>query len=108
MAERGSIPENLKLALDYGVLKRLPVTFLPFVNQQLREWDFLFPNERQSVEHLLLYAASLSAEQSSALFRNVVELEVKMEVRKWNFSTTEQTIENASLLARSPYYQEWR
>jgi hypothetical protein len=108
MAERGSIPENLKLTLDNGVLRRLPVTFLPFVNQQLREWDFLFPNERQSVEHLLLYAASLSAEQSSALFRNVVELEVKMEVRKWNFSTTEQTIENASLLARSPYYQEWR
>jgi hypothetical protein len=108
MAERGSIPENPKVALDNGVLKRVPVTFLPFVNQQLREWDFLFPNERQSVEHLLHYVASLSAEQSSALFRNVVELEVKMEVRKWNLSTTEQTIENASLLARSPYYQEWR
>jgi hypothetical protein len=108
MAERGSIPENLKLALDNGVLKRIPVTFLPFVNQQLREWDFLFPNERQSVEHLLLYVASLPTEQSSELLRNVVELEVKMEVRKWNFSTTEQTIENASLLARSPYYQEWR
>jgi hypothetical protein len=108
MAERGSIPENLKLALDNGVLKRLPVTFLPFVNQQLREWDFLFPNERQSVEHLLLFVTSLSAEQSSALFQSVVELEAKMEVRKWNFSTAEQTIENASLLARSPSYQEWR
>ena len=108
MAERGSISENLKLALDNGVLTRLPVTFLPFVNQQLREWDFLFPNERQSVEHLLLYVTSLSTEQSSALFGNVAQLEVKMEVRKWNFSITEQTIENSSLLARSPYYQEWR
>jgi hypothetical protein len=31
-----------------------------------------------------------------------------MEIHKWRFSTSEQTIENASLLARSPYYQEWR
>src|SRR5260370_30383409 len=108
MAALGSIPENLKVALDNGALKRLPITFLPFANQQLREWDFLFPNERQSVEHLLLYVTSLSADHSSALFRNVIELEDKMEVRKWNFSTNEQTIENSSPLARSPYYQEWR
>jgi hypothetical protein len=108
MAAFGSIPENLKPALDNGVLKRLPVTFLPFVNQQLREWDYLFPNERQSTERLLLYVTGLSADQSAALFRNVIELEDKMEVRKWKFSTTEQTIENSSLLARSPYYQEWR
>ena len=108
MATPASIPDSLKLALDHGVIKRLPVTFLPFVNQQLREWDFLFPNERQSTERLLLYVASLSADQLSVLFRSVIELEDKMEVRKWNFSTTEQTIENASLLARSSYYQEWR
>lgn len=108
MAAFGSNPENLKPALDNGVLKRLPVTFLPFVNQQLREWDYLFPNERQSTERLLLYVNGLSTSQSAAAFRNVTELEDKMEVRKWKFSTTEQTIQNASLLARSPYYQEWR
>ncbi len=108
MAAFGSTPENLKSALDNGVLKRLPVTFLPFVNQQLREWDYLFPNERQSTERLLLYVNGLSTSQSAAAFRNVTELEDKMEVRKWKFSITEQTIENSSLLARSPYYQEWR
>ena len=91
-----------------GLLKRLPLTFLPFVNQQLREWDFLFPNERQSVERLLLYVASLDPEQSAALFRDVVQLEEKMGVRHWQFSTTEQTIQNSSLLARSPYFQDWR
>ncbi len=108
MAAPGSIPDSLKIALDNGVLKRLPVTFLPFVNQQLREWDYLFPNERQSVERLLSFVSSLSSDQLSGLFRSVVEIEDKMEVRKWNFSTTEQTIENASLLARSSYYQDWR
>jgi hypothetical protein len=108
MTPLSSLPENLKNAVDHGVLKRLPITFLPFANQQLNEWEFLFPNERQSTQRLLLYVDSLSSDDSAALFRNVVELETRMEVRKWRFSTSEQTIENASLLARSPYYQEWR
>jgi len=102
------MPENLRDALNHGLLKRFPLTFLPFVNQQLRQWEFLFPNERKAVEELLLYVASLESEQSTRLFRNVVQLEEKMGVRHWNFSTSEQTIENSSELARSPYFQEWR
>jgi hypothetical protein len=108
MTELGSIPEKLRTAVDHGVLQRLPITFLPFANQQLQGWDYLFPNEQQSTERLLLYVDSLSGDQSTELFRTVSELEAKMEVRKWKFSTSEQTIENASLLARSSYYQEWR
>lgn len=108
MRSEHSLPENMKQAVDRGVLKRLPLTFLPYVNQQLRQWDFLFPNERQSVESLLVYVETLSGEQSASLFRDVLGLEEKMGVAHWHFSTAEQTIENASLLARSPYYQEWR
>jgi len=100
--------EDLRSVLDKGVMQRFPVTFLPFVNQQIREWGYLFPNERQSLEELLNYVAKLNADESSALFRDVIQLEEKMGVRHWGFSTTEQTIENASELARSPYYQEWR
>ena len=102
------LPAGLQDALNRGLLKRLPLTFLPFVNQQLREWDYLFPNERQSVERLLLYVASLNPEQSTALFRDVVNLEEKMGVRHWDYSTAEQTIQNSSLLARSSYFQAWR
>lgn len=101
-------PEKLQEALSEGLLKRLPLTFLPFVNQQLEEWEYLFPNERQSTERLLLYVAGLSPEQSTRLFRNVVDLEEKMGVRDWQFSTTKQTIQNSSQLARSPYFQAWR
>jgi hypothetical protein len=68
------LSQDLQDALSKGLLKRLPLTFLPFVNQQLNQWDYLFPNERQSVERLLLYVASLSPEQSDGLFRNLVEL----------------------------------
>ena len=87
--------ENLQDALNKGVVKRLPLTFLPFVNQQLNQWNYLFPNERQSVERLLLYVAGLNQEQSSDLFRDVVQLEEKMGVGHWKFSTSEQTIQNS-------------
>lgn len=109
MQERSKLPETIQSALDRGVMRRLPLTFHPFVNQQLREWSFLFPNERQSVERLLLYVDAMSPSQSDELFRTVVELEEKMGVRKWkDFSTTEQTIENSSLLAATSSFQEWR
>jgi hypothetical protein len=107
-ATAATFSDKLQEALNQGVLKRLPLTFLPFVNQQLHQWEFLFPNERRSVERLLLYVAGLTPSQSAALFRGVVELEDKMGVRHWEFSTTEQTIQNSSELARSPYFQEWR
>ena len=103
-----TLPEELQDALSKGLLKRIPLTFLPFVNQQLSQWNYLFPNERQSVERLLLFVAGLSPDQSTDLFRNVVELEDKMGVRHWHFSTNEQTIQNSSLLAASPYFQDWR
>jgi hypothetical protein len=108
MVEAERYPAQLEEALNQSVLKRLPLTFLPFVNQQLHQWTYLFPNERQSVERLLLYVAHLDAGQSSAFFRDVVELERRMGVRQWQFSTAEQTIQNSSQLARSPYFQEWR
>lgn len=102
------LSQNLQDALNNGVLKRLPLTFLPFVNEQLQKWQYLFPNERRSVQGLLLYVDSLSPQQSSALFKNVLQLEDKMDVRHWQFSTTEQTIQNSSELARSPWFLEWR
>jgi hypothetical protein len=102
------LPEKLQEALNKGLLKRLPITFQPVTRQQLREWDVLFPYERQSILRLLLYLASLNEQQFAELFREVVQLEEKMGVRGWQFSTEEQTILNASLLARSRYFQEWR
>jgi len=107
-AAHDKFPEQLQKALDQGLLKRLPPTFLPFTRQQLHDWDYLFPYERQSVMHLLLFLASLNQAESTTLFREVFQLEEKMGVRNWQFSTEEQTILNASLLARSPYYQDWR
>ena len=108
MEPSNKLPQNLQDALKQGAIKRLPLTFLPFINQQIEQWEYLFPNERRSIERLLLYVASLSPERSSAAFHDVLLLEEKMGVRHWQFSTSEQTIQNSSQLARSPYFQQWR
>lgn len=108
MQDQDRLPGEIQDALRKGLLKRIPLTFLPFVNQQISQWKNLFPNERQSTERLLLYVVSLSAEQSADLFRDVVALEDKMGVSHWQFSTMEQTIQNSSQLASSPYFQDWR
>jgi len=108
MRAESKVSGDLQDALSKGLLKRIPLTFQPFVNQQLNQWDNLFPNERRSTERLLLFVASLSLEQSTELFRSVVEIEEKMGVRHWQFSTSEQTIQNSSQLASSPYFQDWR
>jgi hypothetical protein len=57
MQVESKLTEKLQEALSKDLLKRLPLTFLQFINQQLHQWDFLFPNERKSTERLLLYVA---------------------------------------------------
>jgi hypothetical protein len=108
MTGENQYPTELAKALHRGVLKRLPLTFVPYVNQQLYQWEFLFPNERSSVERLVVYVDGLNTLESAQLFRDVVAVEEKIGVRHWHFSTNELTIENSSELARSPHFQEWR
>ncbi len=94
--------------LKKGISRYLPITFQPFFNQQVRSWDVLFPYERQSLLEVLTYLDGLSPEPRSQLFEPIRKLEKKMEVNQWDFSVQEQTLEDGSLLARSPYYLEWR
>ena len=50
MRAENQLSGDLQNALSNGLLKRIPLTFLPFVNQQLKQWDYLFPNERQATK----------------------------------------------------------
>jgi hypothetical protein len=43
MAVSDTLPVSLKTVVENGVLNRLPLTFLPFANQQLRDWQFCSP-----------------------------------------------------------------
>jgi hypothetical protein len=103
------LPLEVREALERGLLKRLPLTFQPYYNQEVREWDALFPFEARHLAGMIGYLGSLSNQDFEALFRNVRELETRMDVRHWvAFSTNDQTMENSSLLTRSSYYQGWR
>ncbi|MEJ2007054.1 MAG: hypothetical protein P8Z30_02690 [Acidobacteriota bacterium] len=104
--ERDSV-ETLR-RLKKGISQDLPTTFQPYFNQQVHSWDFLFPYERQYLLEVLTYLDQLSPDQRLQLFAPIRRLEKAMDVRRWDFSVREQTLEDASLLARSPYYFKWR
>jgi len=108
MSHEDKRPVQIREVLKKGLLKRLPLTFQPFLNEQLHTWDFLFPFEQQYLSRILTTLGGLDDEHFARLFHGLQEMEARMEVSRWAFSTREQTIENASLLARSPYYHEWR
>ncbi len=103
------VPPQVRQVLEKGLLKGLPVTFLPFVNQHPSHWQVLFAFERRYVSRILLYLGSLQDKECAELFRDIYDLEARIGVRQWSgFSTQEETIENSSILARSPYYRDWR
>jgi len=90
------------------LVERLPITFRPFVNEKLTGMDRLFSYERKSIEAFLSFIENLSQGDFELLFLPVRTVEKKMGVERWTFSSQAETLENTSLLAHSPHYQEWR
>jgi len=89
-------------------IARLPLTMRPAFNKQLNGWDNLFPFEQNRLIEFLDGIASFTPTELDALTQPLRRLEGKMGVAHWNFSTDDDTLLNASQLARSPYYAEWR
>jgi hypothetical protein len=80
----------------------------PALNQQMRTWDDLFPFEQKRTGKFLLALSSWSEDELGSLTRTLRDIEVKMDVAQSGFSPLSETMTNASQLARSPYYAEWR
>src|SRR5579862_8791568 len=95
-------------ALHHNLLKRVPLTFRPYFNQEIQSWTVKFPYERLYLERVVGFLDTLSPEHFELLFRTIRILESRMNVNPRSFSLEEQTIEGASVLARSPHYHEWR
>jgi hypothetical protein len=94
--------------IDKELLKRLPRTFAPALNEQLDKWDLLFPVEQRGLKNQLDYLAGLSDSDFDALFRPVKDVEAKMQLPAWEASSRRISIAETSLLVRSPYYPQWR
>lgn len=101
-------PDDVLRKFRKQTLKRLPITFQPYFHQQINTWNTLFPYERQYLLGVIGHLEQLNHGQESQLFSGIRRVEAEMKVGQWDFSTRDQTLENASLLARSPYYGEWR
>lgn len=102
MLEPVAPPEIKELAA------RLPRTFGPALNDQLKQWTLLFPAEQRRLKAQLEWLSRLSPDEFKRLFAPVVEIESRMELPRWTSSTAGLTIEDTGILARSPYYPQWR
>ena len=98
----------LSAALKHNLIQRLPPTFRPYFNQEIRRWNIKFPYERSYLERVVGYVDGLSSRDFEALFHGVREVESKMNLDPRAFSSEEQTIEGSAVLARSPHYLLWR
>jgi hypothetical protein len=100
--------EAVRLATFRRLIAQLPVTLRPSLNQQLDQWDMLFPFEQNRLAEFLGSVESFQPAALDSLTQPLRALERKMGVAQWGFSTDRDTVENASMLARSAYYAEWR
>ena len=75
----------------------------PGLNQQLQGWESLFPYERRRLLGFLHGIESYSPAEWQSLTASLVQLEQRMGVAGWNFSEQQDTMENASHLARSEH-----
>jgi len=74
----------------------------------LSQWELLFPFEQNRLVTFMNGIETFSPSGLDELTAPLWALETKMGVKRWPFSETRDTIENASQLARSAYYAEWR
>lgn len=100
--------DEAALAAYRRKVARLPLTMQPALNGQLTNWHNLFPYEQSRVVAFIDGMESFPPTQFDVLTQRLRTLEERMGVKRWDFSTSSDTMENASLLARSPYYGEWR
>lgn len=83
---------------------RAPVTFSAFFDDQLRNWEILFPAERDYFTRL----ANLIAQSPSEFWEPLRAVETKMGISQSNWPRGRFTLQHVDFLNRNPYYTEWR
>ena len=90
------------------LLAKLPRTFVPALNEQMRNWDLLFPAEQRSISAQLDWLRRLPDSRFRELFEPIEQIEARMELPGWDLSTDRVSITDTGILVRSPYYPQWR
>jgi hypothetical protein len=102
------VSSALQALIDKGLLDRLPVSFSSFCLDQMKDWDLLFPAERDYFERLFGLLDQSNPQAVEKLFAPLRELERKMGVNEKTFPKGQFTLEQVDFLNRNPYYPEWR
>jgi len=96
----GEVPREL--------LAKLPRTFVPAINEQMRNRHLLFPAEQRTLDAQLDWLARLPDAALRELFDPLKQIEARMELPRWNLNAERLTITDTGILVRSPYYPQWR
>ncbi len=99
------MPDELHIPAD--LIRRLPPTFGPALNQQLRQSELLFPAERRQLEAQLRWLSQLPAAEFDRLFAPLIEIERRMDLH-WDSAAAGLSVRDVGILARSPLYPQWR
>lgn len=99
---------TLEALIEKGLFDRLPVTFSTFFYEQTREWELLFPAEKNYYERLFGLFDRSDPQEVERLFEGVRAAERLMGVTEANWPKRAFTLQQVDFLNRSPHYPEWR
>jgi hypothetical protein len=100
------MPDELHTPAE--LIQRLPATFGPALNDQVRQWNLLFPAEQRQLRAQLDWLSRLPRDQFDRLFAPLLDIERRMALPRRDSSTAGLSVRDAGILARSPLYPQWR
>jgi hypothetical protein len=98
----------LQKLIDAGLFERIPATFSTFFFEQIKDWETLFPAERDYFERLFTLIDRLPPQEFDELFSPLRELEPKMGVNDKNWPRRSFKLDQVDFLNRNSRYAEWR
>jgi hypothetical protein len=90
------------------LIRRLPATFGPALNDQFRQWRLLFPAEQRQLRSQVDWLSGLPRDQFDPLFAPLLNLEKRMALPPRDSTTAGLSVRDVGILARSPLYPQWR
>src|ERR1051326_5001177 len=102
------VSAELEKRINQGLLDRLPVTFSAYWFEQFRDWDLLFPAEKDYYERLFSLLDRSDRAAVDRLFAPLRQIELRMGVNEKTWPRREFTLDQVDFLNRNPQYPKWR
>ena len=102
------VSSTLEALIRKGLLDRLPVTFSAYWFEQFRDWNLLFPAEKDYYERLFSLLDRSDRDVVDKLFTRMRQLEIRMGVNERNWPRGAFTLDQIDFLNRNPHYSQWR